>query len=264
MAGNDPKRSFDNGHVMMLRRLIFLFVAAIVFVAAAHSASSKEDSCHIALNNLWFKVVASGAEESDSEKSLNHNLIRSLLASCEDATPYFNYDDAPGAPTGPHSIIFFAVYLDDLELFQRYLSQGHPIDGLPTPMPYTTLQAAAHGSSPMILKWLLDQGLDPDFSPDGLGETALMIAATRDQSELNSIELLVNAGADINATDQDGASPLVYAMRSRQKSNLPILVEHGADVSQARDYFKGWLGDPRIESIEQFVSEQLAILATLE
>jgi ankyrin repeat protein len=63
----------------------------------------------------------------------------------------------------------------------------------------------------------------------GLGATPLHYAAIYGSPE--AIEFLLNAGADPNARDQSGATPLVYAAWSYERTRL--LVEHDAEVNLA-------------------------------
>jgi len=64
---------------------------------------------------------------------------------------------------------------------------------------------------------------------NGLAATPLHYAAIYGSQE--SIEFLLKAGANPNARDQSGATPLVYAAWSYERTRL--LVEHNADVNAA-------------------------------
>lgn len=54
---------------------------------------------------------------------------------------------------------------------------------------------------------------------DDSGKTALLIACQKKDSSL--IELLVQAGADINAIDHDGNSAVLLAASSLEKDTIP-------------------------------------------
>ena len=44
---------------------------------------------------------------------------------------------------------------------------------------------------------------------------------------------LIKAGADVNATDDDGSAPLHYAVHSRDEDCVALLLAHGADVHKS-------------------------------
>lgn len=69
------------------------------------------------------------------------------------------------------------------------------------------------------------RGLDKD------GATALHLAAYDSpyESQLAVMSALVNAGSDVNAQDNDGLSPLVYAVLGHSEQAVRWLLEEGAD-----------------------------------
>lgn len=73
---------------------------------------------------------------------------------------------------------------------------------------------------------------------DFCGETPIMAAAHA--GNVKSVELLIENGADVNATDYCGRTALMYAARSytgeRGRKIVTILVEHGIDID-AEDNF---------------------------
>ena len=222
---------------------------------------STEDGCHKALNKFWFLVVSTGSIEPDEQRETNHRQIRSLLATCEDVTPYFNYEEL-GAPEGTYSVSIFAIYLDDVDLFRKYLSNGHPIDLLPNPYSGSSVMWAVFRRSHSVLSWLIRSGADVNHA-DSTGKTPLMIAATHDQSLENDILQLIEAGADVSAVDTEGRSALVYALWSDNQANAVYLIEKGADVKGARSYLLGELKDIRSDEHRDNVERQLAMLATI-
>ena len=63
---------------------------------------------------------------------------------------------------------------------------------------------------------------------DGEGRTPLHWAV--DRGHLNSVEILVNANADVNAQDNEGQSALHYAVLCEREDIAELLVKHHADV----------------------------------
>jgi len=72
----------------------------------------------------------------------------------------------------------------------------------------------------------LDQGADPN-ARDAHGNTPLMLAAV--YGDVSSMKLLLDHGAQVNVANAEGATPLIRAAYDFDKARL--LVEHGADVN---------------------------------
>ena len=102
-----------------------------------------------------------------------------------------------------------------------------------------------------MLRWLLDQGMDPNETDD-FGRTALIEAA--EQGATECVRLLLNAGADVHYSQDFGSSAIKVA------SNLEVvrvLVEAGADLNdisdEARATLTGTLRDGSIScSLEEY------------
>ncbi len=60
-----------------------------------------------------------------------------------------------------------------------------------------------------------------------LGRSPLIHAVVR--SNLETVQLLVNAGADVNGRDADGMTPLMHAADRSRWDMVPFLLDHGAD-----------------------------------
>lgn len=74
---------------------------------------------------------------------------------------------------------------------------------------------------------------EPSLVRERNGElrTPLHIAAKGDHADL--VVLLIEKGADMNATDEDGETPLYSAVRSRERAALPFLLASGSAVGAA-------------------------------
>ena len=78
-----------------------------------------------------------------------------------------------------------------------------------------------------ILKLLIDNGADVNNS-DSFGNTLLHYAVDRENKDL--IELLINAGCDINKTFRhDRDTPLHYACFQKNEKLISTLIQNGAD-----------------------------------
>jgi ankyrin repeat protein len=99
---------------------------------------------------------------------------------------------------------------------------------------------------------LIAQGADVN-AKDSHGATPLMFAALMERTE--TAKLLIEKGADVNAKDPEGWTPLIFATRVGQAEIAKLLLEKGADVN-AKDTY-GWtplmhaasLGDTAIAQI---------------
>ena len=100
---------------------------------------------------------------------------------------------------------------------------------------------AAQSSDTELMRRLLDAGADPLVATDN-GTTALMVASgigwvegvthewSRDQNA-QTVNLLLELGADVNARDQDGRTALMGAAHKGRSEVVQILVDHGADMA---------------------------------
>jgi len=85
-----------------------------------------------------------------------------------------------------------------------------------------------------IIKLLLNHGANPNASiseENSLGTSLLMIAAHKSSPE--TIAQLLNHGAKVNAIDKNGNTALTYAIINDKIDNLKLLIKRGAQVKQA-------------------------------
>ncbi len=94
-----------------------------------------------------------------------------------------------------------------------------------------------YGSDPRYLKILLEHGGNPNLEGNGADRstpTPLVVACKIDQ--LDYVKILINAGANINALDKYGSSPLESACMGAEIYRKPevvvFLIEKGADYKR--------------------------------
>jgi len=91
---------------------------------------------------------------------------------------------------------------------------------------YTSLSKAALYNSPTICKILLDYKADPNIG-NKINITPLHVA--KNDTIMN---LLLNAGADINVKDDNGTTPLLSAMYNNERNKIDFLLRKGAYIDQ--------------------------------
>jgi hypothetical protein len=78
----------------------------------------------------------------------------------------------------------------------------------------TLLHGAANRGTVKAVRWLLEHGADPN-AVDAAGRTPLHVCAERNTS-VTVAELLVGAGSELSPRDLSGQTPLDYARRNRR------------------------------------------------
>jgi ankyrin repeat protein len=99
----------------------------------------------------------------------------------------------------------------------------------------TTLAFAAYWDDVETVQRLLDVGADPNISND-YGITPLMLAS--ENRSLAMLETLLNGKADPNVATWSGETLLMSASRTGFVEAVPMLLDHGADLN-ARDPRRG-------------------------
>jgi ankyrin repeat protein len=150
--------------------------------------------------------------------------------------------------------LFHAVIRHHQDVVERLLEKGADINAKDdegrTPLMYTPKYDTQSGD---MAKLLLAKGADKAardhsgltasmhaaklakrelgelLTDSGYGKTRLMEAARN--SDLKSIEQLIDGGSDINAKDTGGDSSLVYAVKANHLNAARLLIQKGADVN---------------------------------
>src|SRR5690625_1762363 len=136
--------------------------------------------------------------------------------------------DAPGRKE--ITLLWFAFSNERFEAIQTLIElgsnpAGQVVKGLGSP-----LLAAIQHKDVRYLKAMLDAGVDPNFKRHG-EEPILHAAAGPEGQSLEHLKLLLIHGADINARDSLGLTPLIQAINTHRPDVALYLVERGADVN---------------------------------
>lgn len=120
----------------------------------------------------------------------------------------------------------------DLEMLQLWLDNGADVNAASSS--YTVLHyAAMHGANPGVIGLLLEHGADINARDAG-GETPLDYGR-RELWEIIDPEMLqlwLDSGADVNAVSSTGSTPLHRAVRFNPNPEvITLLIESGADIN---------------------------------
>ncbi|ETI40659.1 hypothetical protein F441_13951 [Phytophthora nicotianae CJ01A1] len=94
----------------------------------------------------------------------------------------------------------------------------------------TPLHNAARTGSPGCVSNLLQAGAMPSIKNVN-GSIPLHHACYSETPNLEVVRLLVEAGSDVNALDEQGYSPLIVAAKKNQTEVIEYLRKHGADTT---------------------------------
>ncbi|POM68523.1 Ankyrin [Phytophthora palmivora] len=99
----------------------------------------------------------------------------------------------------------------------------------------TPLHNAARTGSPGCVSCLLQAGAGHSVKNVN-GSIALHHACYSEQPNVKVVQLLVEAGSDANALDEQGCSPLIVAAKKNQTEAIDFLRKHGADITLANSF----------------------------
>jgi ankyrin repeat protein len=176
-------------------------------------------------------------------KAGDDDRVRSLLA--EDET-------LVNAKSGDLPVVMLAAYYGQRTVAQTLIDHGAEVDvftaaalnkadrlailikhdanlvNTHSPDGWTPLALAAHFGSAASARLLLTAGADVGLrSKNSTGNTPLHAAVAGKRHEL--VELLIAAGADVNAQDADGWTPLNLAAHEGKPETVSLLLTNGAD-----------------------------------
>ncbi|KAI5814471.1 ankyrin repeat-containing domain protein [Pyronema omphalodes] len=102
------------------------------------------------------------------------------------------------------------------------------------------LNKVVNSNLPSIAQLLLSAGADPNTLAPDQPTTLIHRAAERNRVEL--VELLIEAGAEIDMKDGVGLAPLHYAVKGNAVDAMELLLEAGADIDQTSTFGTAFSG----------------------
>lgn len=181
------------------------------------------------------------------------SLSRTLAALALSALLLFGCSEPPH----PTINLYRAIQVGDLDQIKRHIYWGTDINQA-DPQGDNPLHAAARRGRVIIARELLKNGADPN-AKNGADQTPLEIALTGGKTQLasvlihegatddpqdllfvvvragvddrDSLELLADRGADVDAKDHTGSAPLHIAVDAGRRLLTKRLIDLGADVN---------------------------------
>ena len=181
-----------------------VFAAALVLLAAACGGSDEPDP---ELNARLLE--AARANRVDEAREL---IERGADVNAKDETEQSAY------------LLATSEVGEDPALLELMLANGADVNAKDS-YNGTGLIRAAHRGYPEIVRRLLDAGIELDHV-NRLGWTALLeaiILGDGGDDHIETVRLLVGAGADVNLADNEGVTPLEHAERSGYDEIAAIL-----------------------------------------
>ncbi len=125
--------------------------------------------------------------------------------------------------------LHWAAYQGNLEMIEVLVYAGSNLEAVTRVADYTPLMVAArtgHGDAAVLL---LDAGANPDATTS-TGVTALHFAAGAGQTQ--AVRALVAAGVDVDAREGAmGQTPLIFAANEGRTDAVQVLIDAGAEVN---------------------------------
>lgn len=158
--------------------------------------------------------------------SLNGNFAPKLVQFLLDNGANPNVTDNEGHTPLHIATIGFSVHVEYVDIL---IKAGASVDVRGGAWLATPLLYAAGYEKPEVISRLLQAHPDLEIS-DKFGRTPLIFASqSRKGVAAVNLKLLLDAGANVNATDNQGGTALIYAKQHGDQESIDLLLNHGAN-----------------------------------
>lgn len=215
------------------------------------------------LNGSVLPVFVTGLDRDESEKQHLPNFsffssVKDLISNIEENLSKYAIEEEQkkahrklfdkGIPFTPDS---FSSYIakDDEEVCSLFFEAGMSVnvtDAAGTPM----LNVAARSGRQAMIEWLVSRGAEINAISKDRGYSPVMDAVWK--SSLDTVELLIRLGADLNIVSNDGQTALIIATGASNPRICELLVKNGADPN-----FKDRMGMSSLEYARLFKKQIL-------
>jgi uncharacterized protein (DUF1778 family) len=241
ISGSDFHRRLDHGNPPSLLYLLLYRSCFELTRALLKTRPFEPSRCRVAQSNITSMPCTPTRLGRPDLRAAYDELSLAIRLGRMDLVPLL-FDDGfdVNMEAGPWGRpICFAVSQDHYNVVQILSSYGARVDTVET---RNILHIAAEHAGKEMLQFLLDEGVDVNGTDDR-SQTALHLILERppysdhDDATIAEIlvEILVKAGADIEAADCDGRTVLIKAAALRRTRLVQFLLGKGANV-QARDH----------------------------
>lgn len=138
--------------------------------------------------------------------------------------------DANALEAQQYDIVTIAAVADDVPMLKAALAGGCKATNITSPYHGTALIAAAHLGHDEVVRTLIAAKAPLDHV-NNLGWTAVIesiVLRNGSKRHIETLNALVDAGADINLADRSGETPLTLARKRGFKEMVAILEKAGA------------------------------------
>jgi len=153
--------------------------------------------------------------------------------------------------TGCMSPLHNASAHGNIRKINKLLNEGHDINAGTFWYNYAPIYSALHNKQPEAIKLLIERGAEMKTG----GWTPLHDAAKHSDSDI--IQMMINAGAEVNAKESDGRTPLHIAAEWQNIEAARTLLDAGADPDilsfaglRPIDYALKSVGDNKKEMVD--------------
>ena len=164
--------------------------------------------------------AAVGAETllADAAEKADWSRVRSLLK---------DHADVSAAQADGSTALEWAAYHDRLDIAGQLLDAGADAKGANRYGVTPLSLACTNGDAPLV-QALLKAGADPNTAIRPTGETVLMTASRT--GKVDAVRLLIDAGAQVDATDRKGQTALMWAADEDHADTIVLLTQSGANI----------------------------------
>ena len=188
------------------------------------------------------------------------NTIKHVLAACLMCASWLPH---AAVQAGSYENFFKAIDLDHVKSVNVLLQRGMDPNTITENGTPALIHAMSKGALAAVNALLQAPNLDVNLR-DFKGDTALMLASYKNQTEwvrallqrgathteagrwnalhyaassgaMDTIHLLLKAGADVNVHSENNTTPLMMAARSGQAAAVHLLIKHGAEPKLIND-----------------------------
>ena len=203
-----------------VRLAVILFLVAALGVPSVAYSSGLSVLCARGDFLAVRELLEEGANPNEIDDEGHTPLTRTVLAGVE-------------APLSTHLKIISLLFQAGADLDLGVYLTAEDAVGTMSALHWTVYRGTRFMDMTLLL---LEKGADPNL-PGALGRP-LHIAAGSSGVSAAHVRLLLSRGADVNATNQWGVTPLVEAVTAANPSpeKISVLLEAGADVNVVFDW----------------------------